>query len=394
MAKLLKSARARDALFALALGAALFSLLRYPAQAVEAARSGWELCGSVIIPSLFPFFVLSALCVELGLARYVSGAVERLMQPLFGVSGACAAAWVLGIIGGYPVGARTAIQLYESGAISRQEAQRLLAFCNNSGPAFILGVAGAGVFGSSQAGLLLYGAHIAASLMVGVLFRLFGGRCRGVSGGSRAAIRAVSFPKAFTGCVRDAFSSTLNICAFVTFFTVVIRMLFLTGLLPRAAGVLAGLLARFGLTADWAERLLVGAIELSSGVWSLSGASGSLPGKLSMAAFILGWAGLCVHCQVLSFLGEAGLSVRSYLIGKLLHGGLSAALVWGISRLWLPDVPVSTYLAREVTAIAATDFSAALRASACAAGLVWLAVVLLCLGIWIKATSNQRKSVV
>ena len=54
---------------------------------------------------------------------------------------------------------------------------------------------------------------------------------------------------------------------------------------------------------------------------SLTGA-GTLTGRLSMAAFMLGWAGLSVHCQVLAFLGDSGLSLRTYLTGKLLHGGL------------------------------------------------------------------------
>ena len=66
-------------------------------------------------------------------------------------------------------------------------------------------------------------------------------------------------------------------------------------------------------------------MELSSGVTSLTG--GGVAGRLSMAAFMLGWAGLSVHCQVLAFLGDSGLSMGTYLTGKLLHGGLSALLL-------------------------------------------------------------------
>ena len=57
-----------------------------------------------------------------------------------------------------------------------------------------------------------------------------------------------------------------------------------------------------------------------------------MAGRMSMAAFMLGWAGLSVHCQVLAFLGDSGLSMGTYLTGKLLHGGLSALLL----RLLLP----------------------------------------------------------
>ena len=169
MSRLLSKERVRDLLLGLALLCATLALMLYPQPSMEAAKSGLALCYNVIIPSLFPFFVLASLVVELGMSRCLGRLFQPVMAPLFRVNGACAAAVALGFIGGYPVGARTAIALYESGQRSRTEAERLLAFCNNSGPAFILGVVGTGVFGSGAAGLLLYLAHVAASLLVGVL---------------------------------------------------------------------------------------------------------------------------------------------------------------------------------------------------------------------------------
>lgn len=102
----------------------------------------------------------------------------------------------------------------------------------------------------------------------------------------------------------------------MVFFTVVIRMLIISGALPALAEGLSALLSPLGLTEQWGERLLTGVLEISSGVWTLSG-EGSLTGRLSMAAFMLGWAGISVHSQVLSFLGGSGLSVRTYLVGKM-----------------------------------------------------------------------------
>ena len=169
MSRLLSKERVRDLLLGLALLCATLALMLYPQPSMEAAKSGLALCYNVIIPSLFPFFVLSSLVVELGLAGYLGRLLEGLMRPLFHVSGACASAFALGFIGGYPVGAKTAISLYENGMCTKTEAERLLAFCNNSGPAFILGVVGAGVFASSRVGVLLYLAHAAASICIGIL---------------------------------------------------------------------------------------------------------------------------------------------------------------------------------------------------------------------------------
>ena len=374
MSRLLARQAVRDVLLGVVLVLAAVSLVLWPQQSMEAAATGLGLCGNVIIPSLFPFFVLSGLVVELGLAGYVGRALEGIMYPLFRVPGSCASALALGFIGGYPVGARTAIGLYEKGLCSKTEAERLLAFCNNSGPAFILGVVGAGVFCDSRVGVLLYLAHALASVCVGLVFRFYkASEGRGKSSKSvRSDIRAQRLSTAFTETVKNSFLSTLNICAFVVFFTVVIRMLTASGILPALAKGLGVLLAPLGMTEEWGRRLLTGVLEVSSGVWSLTG-EGSLSGRLSMAAFMLGWAGISVHCQVLSFLGGSGLSVGTYLTGKMLHAGLSAVFVNFLARVFPLEEQVSAYLAEQVESIASMDFTTALTVSTVCAWGVWLA---------------------
>lgn len=371
MTRLLSKQWIRDLFLGLGLLGSTLALMFWPQESMQAARDGLALCYNVIIPSLFPFFVLSSLVVELGLAGYLGRLLEGIMRPLFNVSGACASAFALGFIGGYPVGAKTAISLYEKEMCTQTEAERLLAFCNNSGPAFILGVVGAGVFGSSAMGLLLYLAHAAASVCVGILFRFY--KAGDGKGERRSApqFHAERFTSAFTGSIKNSFLSTLNICAFVVFFTVVIRMLFLSGILSGLAGALGAALAPLGFSQEWAERFLTGCIELSSGVWTLSG-SGALAGRLSMAAFMLGWAGVSVHCQVLSFLGDSGLSPKTYVVGKLLHGGLSALFAGALARIFHFAEPASAYLAEQVAGIAGLDFHTALTISTVAAWVVWL----------------------
>lgn len=370
MLRILTRTKYRDLVLGCALLCAGAALMLYPNQSMEAGRQGLLLCFNVIIPSLFPFFVLSCLVVELGMARYLGRAVERLMWPAFRVGGAGASALVLGFVGGYPVGARTAINLYEKGLCSRTEAQRMLAFCNNSGPAFILGVVGSGVFGSGAIGLLLYFAHIAASLCVGFLFRFYGRSTASVRQ-APPQFQTARFSAAFTSSIKNAFSSVLNICAFVVFFTVVVRLLFLCGVMDVAAGLLSTLLAPLDLDHADAQRLLTGLLEVSSGVTSLS-REGALAGHVSMAAFMLGWAGLSVHCQVLSFIGDSGLSAGPYLVGKALHGILSALFTAGLTRLFPPTQSVASYLSQQVENLSSLDVSHALTFSTVAAWLLWL----------------------
>ena len=376
MVKFLFRRKLFDAIICLALFAAVAALVVFPKDSVDAAASGVRLCFNVIIPSLFPFFVLSTLIVQLGIARYAGRALERVMRPLFNVGGACSAAIVLGFIGGYPVGAKTVITLYENGSCSKPEAERLLSFCNNSGPAFIFGVVGAGVFSSSAVGLMLYLVHTLASLMVGVVFRFWGR-----SGEKKSAYRLPEAPPgrftpAFTDSVRSSFQTTLNICGFVIFFTVIIRLLILSGFLPMVATALGAVLSPFGFDKAWAERLLTGFIELTSGVSSLAGASGEFSRSMALAAFMLGWAGLSIHCQVLSFIGDSGLSVRTYIYGKFLQGCLSAVLAYFASNIFEIGQPAAVYLAQQVKTLASLDFVTALLTSCLLAGLLFVLFII------------------
>lgn len=370
----------RDVLLGAMLLLAALALVVRPQQSAQAVREGLDLCGNVIIPSLFPFFVLSSLVVELGLAGYMGRALEGVMRPLFGVPGSCASALVLGLIGGYPVGARTAVSLYEAGMCSKTEGERLLAFCNNCGPGFILGVAGAGVFRDGRIGLLLYLVHAAAAVCVGVLFRFYkreqsGGTVRG-----RQVIHTRRLSAAFTGSVKSALFSMLNICAYVVFFTVLTQMLTAAGALDRLAG-------------PWGRKLLTGVLEISSGVCVLA-EGGSLEGRVVLAAFVLGWAGISVHCQVLSLVGDSGLSAKPYLIGKLLHGGLSAVLAAAMIRVVPLQVQASSGLAQPAEEVLSAGFSAAVAASFGAICVLCLSFFVLVVVLARKSSRKRRKSVV
>jgi sporulation integral membrane protein YlbJ len=385
MAVLLRMKRMPRILAGASVLAMMAALLLYPAESVAAARAGLVLCGNVIIPSLFPFFVLSTLLVDLGIVVWFGRALEGAMWPLFRVNGVCASALTLGLVGGYPVGARTAISLYRKGLCSRTEAERLLAFCNNSGPAFILGVGGAGVFVSGSVGLLLYAVHMLASVLVGLVFRFYKPGGRPARRRTENYIGAPRLTAVFTAAVRDGFSAVLGICAFVVFFSVVIRLLTLSGAFSAAAKLLVPL----GFTETGAENLLTGVIELTSGVWSLAG-TGALVGRLSLAAFMLGWAGVSVHCQVLSFLGESGLSAKTYFAGKLLHGAFSAALMTLAVRIFPLEAPVGAYLAEQVGGIAEMDFEAALTASVTVVWGLWL-LFLIVSALSLRKNSGKRR---
>lgn len=186
----------------LAIGLCYVWLIADSEAASAASVSALGLCAKVIVPSLFPFFVCSNLFCALGLERPMERVLSRVVEPLFGVPGSGAAALFVGLTGGYPSGAQSVGALYGGGSIDRKTAKRLLLFCNNCGPAFIFGVVGPSVFGSSLAGLLLYLVHVASSLLLGIFVRK-SGHMQERTAQDAENVPSVSFSSALTASVKN-----------------------------------------------------------------------------------------------------------------------------------------------------------------------------------------------
>lgn len=297
--------------------AALAGLTLFPSEAAAAAVGGIELCLKTIIPSLFPFMAVGGLITELGLTARLSQALSPAMRRLFGVSGAGGGAFFLGLVGGYPLGAAAAAQLYKSGTIEKSEAERLLGFCDNTGPAFIIGVAGGAVFESPRVGLFLYAVHILCAVLTGMLL------CwKDVSAVSPDVFRPTykSLPVALTSSVKRAVSVCGAVCGFVVFFSVALGLLESSGILSAVVLSTARLT---GLELRFLKSAAAGILELGAGIGSMKGLGVSAL-NLALCSFILGFGSLSVHAQAFSVIAEGGLSSARHLLGKLLHGGLSA----------------------------------------------------------------------
>ena len=173
---------------------------------------------------------------------------------------------------------------------------------------FLISVLGAGVFGSVRAGLWLWLIHVCAALLTGLLFR-------GLGRGRKTVPPAISFqapslPAAFVSSVRDSAGTMLSVCAFVTFFYVLIS--------PLTA-----------LPGPWAA-MAVGCGEL----FSLTPLLPCDRTGFLLTAGCAGWGGLSVLCQTAAILDGTDLPLAPCLLGKLTHGLLSTLLAALVS-LWL-----------------------------------------------------------
>jgi len=313
-----------------------------------AAHRALLLSGRVVIPSLFPFLVLSTLLLSCGPGDALAHLLARPMEVLFRLPGSCAPALVMGMIGGYPVGARTAFELYDRRACTAEECSRLLAFCSCCGPSFLCGAVGTAVFGTLRAGLILWLCHILAALLIGFVQGRFLPPASHRTAAPPRAVR-LSFARAFTGAVTAACTAMLHVCAFVVFFAALMALLEESGILAALGRLLAF------LPHGMADPLLRGLPEMTGGIAALGEASDlTFPQAMGMAGLIAGWGGLSVHAQVLSLREERNIAMGRYFIGKGACGLLTGLMGYIAAHALLPDLPYHTVFQPELAPEAVT----------------------------------------
>ena len=295
-------------------------LLCYSKAVSAAMTQALALCVQVLLPSLFPFFVLSSMFISTGVIQRLSPRLEKPFQWLFGLPGSFGAALLLGAAGGYPVGAKTIATLYQQGQCSRRDAEKALRFCNNAGPAFLISAVGASLLQDPHAGLKLYAVHVLSALIIGFIYRKNTDHVK-YHCITADHMRSTATISLFLRAVTDAFSSFLNVSAFVLIFSVISTMLQQLPLIDSLHCLPGGGILWYGL--------LAGFLELTSGVACLT--QGGLPPSILLPAlsFVCGWGGCSVQFQTINLLHDAGLSCRQYLKSKLLQGIL-AALITGM----------------------------------------------------------------
>ena len=307
----------------------IFLLLLFSKNNINAAKSGLSLWANSILPSLLPFFIATELLGYTNVVHLCGKLLSKIMRPIFNVPGEGAFALLMGIISGYPVGAKIVSNFMEQGIVTKQEAERLLAFTNNSGPLFIIGTVGITLFGSTTIGLLLFVTHMLACITVGIVLRFFD-KSSTISNNyhynySNKSVSISSLGEVLGKSITNSISTILMIGGFVVIFSVVISILNQSGILSGVSLMLSPVLCAIGFPTELIKPVLAGIVELTNGVSLVANTHiKAISVNIVSASFLLGFGGISVLLQVFSIISKAGLSIKTYAIGKLLQGIFSA----------------------------------------------------------------------
>lgn len=306
-------------------------LIVFSSKNLQSASTGLLLFATSILPSLFPFFIATELLGYTDIVYIIGKIFNKIMKPLFNVPGEGIFALIMGIISGYPVGAKIVANLKKEGICNSIECERLIAFTNNSSPIFIIGSVGISLFHSSHIGICLLISHIVSSILVGICFRWWKlerekklySEFRSLESKEKLCFRNLG--EVLSKSINSSINSVLIVGGFVVLFSVVCSIIESTGLIKIFSYIFLPLFEIFKIPGSYIASIFTGIIELTNGLKSVS-LAGATNMSIYICSFLLGFGGISILLQVLSIISKENISIKPYILGKALQGIFSVVI--------------------------------------------------------------------
>ena len=300
----------------------IVSLIVYTSDTAKGIKTGFDLLANNLIPSLFPFMVLSSYVSQSGISVTISRLLEKAFNFIFKASGYGFVCFALGVIGGYPVGAKTVAEFYADSKISLNDAQRLMYWCINPSPAFTITAVGTFMLCNTQAGVLIYISCLLASVTPGFF-------CRFISDNSFSSVKLTEKAEADNALVKSVTKGSeamLGVCGWVLTFCVL-------------AALCDSLKLPYTLSC-----IIKSVGEVTTGCKNAISTGLSLP----VIAGIVGFGGFAVICQCSGYAGTCKVKMKHLICSRLIIASLSSIFCSALLEIFPQHHKVSVTLGTGV----------------------------------------------
>lgn len=306
-------------------------IILVPNIVINSAQAGLMLWFNKILPSILPFLIGTNILIHLGFIDFLGTLLDPFMKKFFNVSGCGAFALVLGMLSGYPVGAKITADLREKGKISNVEAQRLISFTNNSGPLFIIGAIGIGMYENIHIGYLILFIHYVCAILVGFLFRFYKPTETQLKKNNvflkdaflKLKLARLKENKTIGQILGESVKSSLETIAmvggFVILFSVISELFKVSEIFEN--------LGKIVLPSDlqpFSNGLFIGCIEITNGINVLSSIDSVI--SIVITCGLVSFSGLSIIAQTSSMIYKSDIKMSLYILAKILHSLFSIIL--------------------------------------------------------------------
>ena len=281
-----------------------------PKACMQSTLRGIRVWGLNVVPALFPFFILTRIIITLNQTSIPT--LDKFTTKCFRTQNA-GLVYFLSLLSGYPVGAKMISSYYQSGAIDKATATKMFGFCSTSGPMFIIGTIGSGVFGDARVGYILLIGHIVGSFLNGLFYR---GKFTPIN-----QFKTTLTKSNLNDIMYDSINSILMVGGYIVFSSVIIELLTISNILPTLATLICKI-TPFDYHATYS--VLCGLVEITNGLIMLGGAEIALNTKIILSSIIIAFSGICIMLQSNGFLNQIGIKKSTMFIQKLTQTVFSA----------------------------------------------------------------------
>lgn len=293
----------------------LIFLLIHPEESLACAKAGMTLWLNTLIPTLLPFIILTGTLTHINSIQKFLSPLESFFHIVLGVSSWGGYIFVLGMLCGYPLGAKLASDLYESRRISKKEALYLTTFCNNASPAFIITYLNKLCLKNTIPVSLIFISIFSANLICMLFFRFAVYKNSIYSFTVSAPLKKETSHTALQESILDVsimngFETITRLGGYILLFS-----------------ILAGCIRYYHPFPAFYQYLLLGFIEITTGLSII--ASSELPAitRILISVSATSSGGLCILAQTRSIL-HRDLSLLPYIISKCVSAVLTAAILY------------------------------------------------------------------
>lgn len=253
-------------------------LIKYSSASISGAINGMLICGNRIIPSLFPFIAVSVFLYNGNYLENLLKNFKRRQQIII---------FLISNLGGYPVGAKLISEAYISKKICKSDAENMLCYCVNVGPAFSITIVGTIMFNSTKLGVLLYIASIVSALE---LLFIFGRNSEFLNTDNKI----ISLSDNFVNSVAKASSAMITICSFIILFSASVSIV------------------KSHVTSAIIKRIIISLLEITTAI--------SENNNIFIIAFLMGFGGISIFMQIMSLSRDYTPNVFKIIVSRILNG--------------------------------------------------------------------------
>ena len=282
-----------------------------PSSYAKSCLNGVSVWALKVFPLMFPFFILTKMIASLNTPK--ENFMDKFFNKVYYAPNGSFSTFFLSTLSGYPMGAKLIAQMHENKQINSTEAKKMLSFCSVSGPMFMIGTVGVAMLSSFKAGVIILISNMVASLLNGFIHR-----------GKKQIKKELKLTNnnqsiSFSDCVHDSLISVLMVGAYIVvsfIFIDLLRNLHITSFISNAICNLFKCESNFNVV----QSVLNGIIEITRGIFDLSNSTLSLQTKTIISSGLIGFGGVSILLQSVSFLNKIKVPIKSMIIQKTTQG--------------------------------------------------------------------------